>query len=180
MWMIDKVRYSYEQDFFSSWLSSLTYLNDFHTYRPPLLHLNSQSLSSIPPPWKAGRCWSTYRFRQRSLPEECNQAPVNFPAGSTATPIPRLQPSDPVVRFLLRLWNVWNVAGRDKGTRASPHTSVPGSIVQDPPADRLRSLFVCNPEVSMVSLPVDATGTKTPHCEHGLNHVEASKSPLRS
>ena len=90
--------------------------NNFHTgcYHTP----NSRLVSSIPSPWKAGRCWSIYRFRRRSSPEECNQAPVNFPAGSTATLIPRLQPSkQPGSEVPASHWNagMWLVSTKERG-----------------------------------------------------------------
>ena len=117
------------------------------------------------------RRWTICRFRQRSPPQECSPAPGCLsvfsagPAGCSLAPV-AAKPSDAEVHAWL-----WNVAGHDKGTRASPRT-VLGSIV------RLRSLLVYSFTVWCSSfacggttLPVTETRTKTEDCKYALSDV---------
>ena len=122
--------------------------NNFHTgcYHTP----KSRLVSSIPSPWKAGRCWIIQRFRRHCSLQECDPAPGGLstsPAGpggySHVLVASKISPSHPVVRFMPPS-GMWLDSTKERGPGRIPFT-VHSSIV------RLQSLPVYS---SMLTLLV--------------------------
>ena len=93
--------------------------NNFHTgcYHTP----KSRLVSSIPSPWKAGRCWIIQRFRRHCSLQECDLAPGGLstsPAGpggySHVLVASKISPSHPVVRFM-HPSGMWLVSTKERG-----------------------------------------------------------------
>lgn len=101
--------------------------NNFHTgcYHTP----NSRLVSSIPSPWKAGRCWIIQRFRRHCSLQECDPAPGGLstsPAGpggySHVLVASKISPSHPVVRFM-HPSGMWLVSTKERGPGRIPFTA---------------------------------------------------------